>query len=60
MWLTYHMMKWDDIEQTASEQKCTLCGRVMMRTELLTDEKGINYEGFVCHLDKQVTWIRAG
>lgn len=58
MFLTYHMMKWDGIEQRGSEQKCTVCGGVLMRTELVTDEKGTNYEGFVCHRDKQVTWVK--
>jgi len=58
IFLTYYMLKWDDVEQTASELKCNLCGRPLMRTEQLTDEKGINYEGFVCHPDKQITWVR--
>ena len=59
MWLTYYMLKWDEVEQHPSDQKCTLCGKPMMRTEIVTDDKGTNYEGFVCHQDKQVTWVRA-
>jgi NAD(P)H-flavin reductase len=58
MWLTYHMMKWEDVEQQESDQKCTICGRPMMQTEVITDEKGLGYQGFVCHSDKQVTWLR--
>jgi len=58
MFLTYFMMKWDELEQRESSQKCTLCGRPMRVTELVTDEKGVNYEGYVCHPDKQVTWVR--
>ena len=60
MWLTYHMMKWEEVEQSESDQKCTLCGRPMMKTEVITDEKGTDYEGFVCHFDRQVTWMRVG
>jgi hypothetical protein len=59
MWLTYFMVKWDEVEQRPSEQKCTLCGKSMMRTEPFADTKGTSYEGYVCHSDKQVTWVRA-
>jgi len=59
MWLTYFMMQWDDVKQQASDQRCTICVKPMMKTEMVTDEKGANYEGFVCHDDKQVTWLRA-
>jgi hypothetical protein len=54
------MLKWDDVEQHESDQKCTICGGPMMKTEVVTDERGANYEGFVCHTDKQVTWLRVG
>jgi len=59
MWLTYHMLKWDEVRQTQSEQRCTLCGNPMMKTEPVTDQKGASYEGYVCHADKQVIWLRA-
>jgi hypothetical protein len=52
------MMKWDQVKQQESDQKCTICGRPMMKTEIMTDGKGVNYEGYVCHSDKQVTWLR--
>ena len=58
MWLTYFMLKWDEVRQRESSQKCTLSGRPQMQTELITDEGGANYEGFVCHADRQVTWVR--
>ena len=58
MFLTYFMVKWGEVKQRESGQKCTLCGKALMRTEVVTDTKGINYEGFVCHPDKQVTWVR--
>ena len=54
------MMQWDDVKQEVCDQRCTICGRPMMKTELVTDKNGANYEGFVCHSDKQVTWVRAG
>ena len=60
MWLTYHMLKWDEVKQEESDQRCTLCGKPMMKTEMVTDDRGRNYEGFVCHADKQVTWVREG
>jgi len=58
MFLTYFMVKWDEVTQSRSDQKCTLCGQPLMRTEVVTDEKGANYEGYVCHEDRQVTWVR--
>jgi hypothetical protein len=58
MFLTYFMMKWEDVEQHESSQRCTVCGKALMRTEVVKDEKGVSYEGFVCHADKQVTWVR--
>ena len=60
MFLTYFMLKWDEVKQQESDQKCTLCGRLLMVTEVVTDEKGVDYRGFVCHADKQVTWLRTG
>jgi hypothetical protein len=53
------MMKWDDVKQERSDQKCTICGKSMMKTEAIADEKGRKYEGYVCHADKQVTWVKA-
>lgn len=60
MWLTYYMVKWDKIGQYDSNQNCTLCGTMMKRTEPVIDDKGISYEGYVCHRDKQVTWVKVG
>jgi hypothetical protein len=58
MFLTYFMVNWEKIEQYQSDQKCTLCGGPMNRTEEVTDEKGLGYEGYVCHADKSVIWVR--
>ncbi len=58
MLLTYYMVRWEEMEQHDSEQKCTLCGKTLMRTEIITDKRGSNYEGYVCHSDRQVTWVR--
>jgi uncharacterized protein with PIN domain len=60
MFLTYHMVKWNDVKQTPSEQRCTDCGRPLNRTEEVVDERGARYEGYVCHADKRVTWMRIG
>lgn len=58
MFLTYFMMKWDEVGQTPSDQKCTECGRAMMKTEAITDKDGRAFVGYVCHSDKRVTWLR--
>ncbi len=60
MFLTYYMVKWEEVEQHQSEQRCTICSGPLMRTETVTDQKGSRYEGYVCHNDKQVTWVRLG
>ena len=56
--LTYFMVKWQVVEQHVWEQKCQICGRPLSRTEEVVDGKGNKYEGFVCHPDRQVTWVR--
>lgn len=53
------MVKWEDVEQSASLQKCTDCGRTLNRTEPFVDEKGQSYVGYVCHTDKRVTWLKS-
>ena len=60
MFLTYYMVKWQEVEQRETEQKCQICGRALKRTEEVVDGKGLRYEGYVCHADKQVTWLRLG
>ena len=52
------MVQWGEVKQEKSDQKCTICGKPMMKTEPMTDVKGKSYEGFVCHSDKQVTWVK--
>jgi hypothetical protein len=52
------MVKWDGVKQVESEQRCTDCGHQLSRTEEFVDEKGLKYEGYVCHADKRVTWVR--
>ncbi len=58
MWLTYFMVPWKKVEQEETGQKCTKCGKPLAKTEVFTDKAGVNYEGYVCHSDKQVTWLR--
>jgi len=58
MWLTYFMVQWDQVKQERSDQKCTICGKPMMKSEGIIDGKGRKFEGFVCHFDKQVTWVK--
>jgi hypothetical protein len=58
MFLTYFMVNWDQMKQHESDQKCTDCSQTMLRTEAVVDQKGQAYEGYVCHKDKRVTWVR--
>lgn len=58
MWLTYHMVDWDRVEQFESDQSCTGCGKPMKRTEPFTYGEGPSYDGYVCHADKRVTWVK--
>jgi hypothetical protein len=58
IFLTYYMVKWQDVKQQDSEQKCQICGGPLKKTEELVDQKGLRYEGFVCHSDRQVTWVK--
>lgn len=58
MFLTYHMMKWEEVDQTPSDQRCNQCGGAMMKTEAVTDREGRSFVGFVCHRDKQVIWLK--
>ena len=59
MWLTYYMVKWEDVKQEPTDQNCTLCGGPLSRTEKVFFGKESTYEGYVCHEDKQVTWVRS-
>ena len=52
------MVKWQEVQQQESGQKCTECGKPLSKTEVVEDEKGQKFEGYVCHDDKRVTWIR--
>ena len=58
MWLTYFMVKWDEVHQEPTDQKCTECGRPLEKTEIVEDDRGQRFEGYVCHSDKRVTWLR--
>jgi hypothetical protein len=60
LYLTYFMVRWEEVEQAESDQKCTDCGHPLMKTEVVTSDKGGSFEGYVCHSDKRVTWVRTG
>ena len=60
MFLTYYIVRWQDVEQRESDQRCQVCGRPLYRTEEVVDKKGSRYEGYVCHADRQVAWVRVG
>jgi hypothetical protein len=58
LYLTYFMLDWDKVQQSPCDQKCAECGGAMSKTEPVVDSKGLEYEGYVCHLDKRVVWLR--
>lgn len=60
MYLTYHMVDWQGVKQQDSEQRCQTCGGPLRLTEEVIGQNGARYEGYVCHRDKQVTWVRKG
>ncbi len=60
IFLTYFMVNWGEVHQETSSQKCTDCGQSLRKTEVVEDEKGQKFEGYVCHSDKRVTWVRIG
>ena len=60
MFLTYYMVNWEEVTQHDSDQRCQTCGQLLKRTEEVVDKKGTRYEGYVCHTDSQVTWVRLG
>ena len=60
IFLTYYMVKWHELKQYESPHRCQTCARPLNRTEEVVDAKGLRYEGYVCHSDKQVTWVKAG
>ncbi len=58
LFLTYHMMDWKKLSQEPSETSCFSCGGKMMRVEPIKDQKGVVFEGLVCHNCKTVLWSR--
>lgn len=58
MFLTYHMLDWGKLTQSPSDQKCAECGGMMTVTVPVEDPKGVTYEGYVCHKDKRVLWLK--
>jgi len=60
MHMTYFMMNWDEVKQIPSDQECSQCGRIMNLVEPPLSYKGQKYDGYVCHTDKRVFWVKAG
>ena len=56
---TYYMMKWDKVAQEDSDQKCSECGRLMKKVEPAEDAKSQKYDGYVCHDDKRLIWVKS-
>ena len=60
MFFTYYMIKWDRVKQEPSDVRCTDCGQSMYQAEPAIDSMGHRYDGYVCHTDKRLIWVKAG
>jgi uncharacterized protein with PIN domain len=58
VYLTYYMMDWNKVKTSASEDRCVACGGPMLRVEPVTSNRGVAYEGRVCHDCKSLFWIK--
>ena len=56
---TYFMVDWEKVGQVPSDQKCAQCGKIMLKVEPAVDPKGASYDGYVCHDDKRLVWVRS-
>jgi len=53
-------MNWDKVKQVSSDQECSQCGRTMNLVEQPLNYRGQKYDGYVCHTDKRLIWVKAG
>jgi len=56
---TYYMMDWKKVQQWPSDVKCADCGKAMNQVEPAEDPAGRSYDGYVCHSDKRLLWVKA-
>lgn len=56
---TYYMIDWNKVKQEESGVKCADCGKPMKKTEPAVDAEGKSYDGYVCHSDKRVVWMKS-
>lgn len=56
---TYFMIDWEKAKQEASDKLCQECGQMMNRVEPMSDQKGSTYDGYVCHKNKLLIWVKS-
>ena len=56
---TYFMVDWKKASQKPSDVKCSDCGALMNLVEPAVDSAGRVYDGYVCHPDKRLVWVRS-
>lgn len=56
---TYFMMDWEKVKQEPSDVRCADCGQPMNKAEPAIDSKGQRFDGYVCHNDKRVIWVKS-
>lgn len=59
IYMTYFMIDWTKVKQEESDVRCADCGNPMNLAEPAVDGKGQKYDGYVCHRDKRVVWVRS-
>ena len=57
--LTYYMMDWNKAKQESSDRTCQECGQKMNKVDAVVDARGSKYDGYVCHQNKILIWVRA-
>ena len=60
IFLTYYMVDWNKTRQEPSDLRCAQCGGPMNKVEPVVVEAGRRFDGYVCHSDKRVIWVKAG
>ena len=56
---TYYMVDWSKVKEEPSDIPCTECGAMMAKAEPAVDSRGLRYDGYVCHKDKKLIWVRS-
>jgi len=59
VYMTYFMFDWDKVQLRPSKVKCSECGGYLGISEQAVDSKGQRFDGYVCHTDKRLVWLKS-